>query len=67
MGSRIFDIFVGQHHLENIEYLNISTSEVNEDLQIVGNECFKFKVLGKEKELNLLLIFMCPVMKDSKV
>jgi hypothetical protein len=37
---------------------------VNEDLQIVGNEGYKFEALGKEKELNLLLTLMCPVMKD---
>jgi hypothetical protein len=40
---------------------------VNEDLQIVGNERHKYKILGKEKELNLLLILMCPVKEDSQV
>jgi len=45
---------------EGCEWLNISTSKVNEDLQNVGNECYKFEILGKEKELNLLLILMCP-------
>jgi hypothetical protein len=54
MGSRICYIFAWPlSSWEDCEWLNISTSKVNEDLQIVDNECYKFKVLGKEKELTI--------------
>jgi hypothetical protein len=40
---------------------------MSEDLQIVSNGCYEFKILAKEKELNLFLVLMCPANKDSQV